>query len=283
MNNDETQFYTELGLPRELIQKSLKNRTVLDMPKILEAIKEAAGDKSKITPIFQESPEEAKERSKLRRLNAFRMRHLESLITSTFIEEYDARGLFDRIEIRRDVAERILAWTPEKPFKVEGTNRARAYYLSGHSGAGKSTLMQMHAIRLYDAMNESEKIKGNLIKYISLSEFFTKYYSTKEEHVKAELEYAFAFTRFLFIDDIGAEKFSEGKEDMLKNLLQRRMEADPDKKTKWTFFSSNYDIETLPYNQTVIRRVKDLVREIKIGPTFLNKQSFDANSNFSHS
>lgn len=272
VDSTQTKFYVELGIDRTVIVKQTATKSVLDLRAGLEKIKEVAAH----TPnksLFNESEDESRERKTRQRQNAFTMRYLEPLLTSSFLDDFDNKRLMDRVKIDSDLIKRIYSWTPESPFKIDGTNRARAYYLAGPSGIGKSTLMQAHAIKLYDDSSEQDKMRSGLVRVLSISEFFGKFYNAKEEHVKAGLEANFIDAKFLFIDDIGAEKFSDGKEDILKNLLQRRLDNEVHKQ-KWTFFSSNYEIANLPYGETIVRRIHDLAREIKVGQTFTKKQSY---------
>jgi DNA replication protein DnaC len=282
-DRDETKFFLEIGVPRETIEKKCKNGSVLDMQACYAKIKEMHNEQFGITkPNFQEDPSEAKTRKTKQRINAFGMRYLDSLINEAFLADYDANKIRHRVKLGAEILRNLQNWSPDKPFFSE-TNKPRAYYLAGTSGLGKSTFMQAHAVRLYDQASDQDKLKGNLVRFISLSEFFTKYYSTKEDHVKNELEQSFSYTKFLFIDDIGAEKFSEGKEDVLKNLLQKRMEGSSDHKTKWTFFNSNYSVESLPYSDPIKRRITDLAKQIIVGGLLEKRERFDSNTNFSFS
>jgi DNA replication protein DnaC len=93
----------------------------------------------------------------------------------------------------------------------------------------------------------------------------------------------------LFLDDIGTEGNKTYTEETLFKILDTRLFA----KTKdggpfRTFFTSNYMIADLPYNERMLRRIRDMAVEVIVAPvqkpklqTFSNDNALDGNPSYS--
>jgi DNA replication protein DnaC len=281
----EENFYEyNFGLKRDDFQKVLpKIGRVLDMNKVLTAFKAKAmtdEERKKRGRAFWESEDEAIERKKAARLKAFRMQFLDNSINDNFLNEYDN----DKDEMKRrlrnmnpNTLKQIWSWSIEQPFKISGF-RSRGYFLAGQTGLGKTSLMKMHAVKMYDEFPDEIRLRGSCVKFIHLPEFMKRYFSLKEDHDRNIMEYQFATAKLLYIDEVGGEKYSEGKEDILRSLLDRRIDTEPMNKNKYTFFSSNWSIDGLPYDEPTKRRIRDLALEINMGGC-LSPKIWNAKSN----
>lgn len=185
-------------------------------------------------------------------------------VTPQFTYE-DAKAGFDTPEYRRRC--RWLQKYPGfEPILKECLSNTKAFYMVGESGCGKSVFCKAMAQQLVLNGGDRALMDRRFLKYVNFGKMM--------DGLKAE---KFAFQDFimrevqtstiLFLDDIGSERNKEHSEDVLFKILDTRLFA----KTKdgepfRTFFSSNFLISDLPYNERILRRIRDMGREVVVAP-----------------
>jgi hypothetical protein len=143
--------------------------------------------------------------------------------------------------------ERIISWMKE--------NRKNSFYICGTNGRGKTHTVAACA---YAVIKENFKT----VYYMPVSRWLNDMMDAKMQgkSIVADIQNVSTID-LLVIDDIGKEKLSESKLELIYNIIDIR-----ERQGKQTWFTSNFDIDQLAerldanYGPAIVERIRRMVK-----------------------
>jgi DNA replication protein DnaC len=208
-------------------------------------------------------------------------------VTPQFIHE-DAKAGFDT----QDYFFRCK-WIKPRP-QVEKVLRAfltasKGFYMVGETGCGKSAFAKAFARQIFLDAGESALMDRRFVKFVNFGKMMDGLKANKFENLDYVLREV-STCQNLFLDDIGTEGNKAYTEETLFKILDTRLFARTrDGSPFRTFFTSNYMIADLPYNERMLRRIRDMAVEVIVAPvqkpkpqaTNSNDNALDGNPSYS--
>lgn len=185
-------------------------------------------------------------------------------VTPQFTAE-DARAGFETQEYQQR-----CRWMHKFPA-IEGSLRkclenGRAFYLVGESGCGKSVFSKALARQFILNGGDQVLMDKHFLKYVNFGKMMDGIKANTFANQDFILREVMTCT-ILFLDDIGSERNREHSEDVLFKILDTRLFAKTrDGQPFRTFFSSNFLVNDLPYNERILRRIRDMAKEVVVAP-----------------
>jgi len=172
------------------------------------------------------------------------------------------------IDTNRMEYRKAAGWSESLPIFISDV-KSRALYLAGPSRIGKSLFLKLKALEIYE--NETPKNKDvsstGVCRIVKLQNFFSVYINASQAD-KGRLDHEFRRTKYLFLVEIRANYDKPWFNAVLQDLIGSRLFGKFHDGTKlWTFFTSNFSIEDLPYDRPIKERIREAASEILIGET----------------
>ena len=121
------------------------------------------------------------------------------------------------------------------------------YFWSETKGSGKTMLAAALANELINKHQQSVKFATSL----DILDEIRATYDSKEES-ESKLLNDLVFTKYLVIDDFGTERASDWAGEKFYQIVNKRYIN-----KKVTFFTSNYDLKTLKYDDRITSRIRE--------------------------
>ncbi len=235
----------------QILKKTLENERVLKkvnslnltkdqmleaLPILIDMSEEKDDENVRTLTSFEVHENGSIKRTSILSSKGIRLRYLENIVTNKINPiNFEDNKKFINDENRKKVVNLFAR------YLKSGNHPKKGIYLFGNMGIGKTFIMKKIAKRFAEAGEEVGFI--NLTKLVSILK--GTFGTDNEEYL--EILNLLSKVKYLFIDDIGAEKITTWfRDDFLFNLLNERMEH-----KKITFFSSNYSQEKLSKKQSL--------------------------------
>lgn len=131
----------------------------------------------------------------------------------------------------------------------ENIESGKGFYLwSDVKGSGKTMLAAAVANELIHTHNKNVKFATS----IDILDEIKATYDSHEGDTESQLLEDLVTTEFLVIDDFGTERVSEWRGEKFYQIINKRYIGN-----KVTFFTSNYDLQTLKYDTRISNRIRE--------------------------
>lgn len=129
--------------------------------------------------------------------------------------------------------------------RIKGTG---LYFYSDTPGSGKTMLSCLLAA----AITRKHGATSQVINTISFFQEVQQVFSDESKTIEALMNPLKAVD-LLVVDDLGAEKLSEYREDLMYEIVNYRLNHG-----KLMFFTSNYSFDKLPYHPRIVSRITEM-------------------------
>ena len=165
------------------------------------------------------------------------------------------------VEDNRETARSAKKWAIEyvKKFDIFSQDGKGLYFYSTEKGSGKTRLMISVGNALINMYGVSVRFitANDLLDNIRFS--FNKSKEEGEKDTYEALMNDFKIIDVLMLDDVGAERPSDWVNEVFYSILNDRMTH-----KKVTLFTSNCDLESLPYNGRITDRIFKMALPVKM-------------------
>lgn len=153
-------------------------------------------------------------------------------------------------------------------FKALQEQGKGLYISSGTKGSGKTRL----AISIANKLLEEHQVK--FATSSTIIEEIKKTYHEKSEYTESKLIDDLINTEILIIDDFGAEKYTEWKDDRFYLIINERYIN-----KKVTIYTSNYALDNLVYDERIINRIKEQAFQLQFPEESVREHIAEQNAN----
>jgi len=149
----------------------------------------------------------------------------------------------------KSIVEVVKYWLEHKDEMTEGGKGL--YFWSDAKGSGKTMLAAAIANELLNNHKEFVKFATSLDILDEIRRTYNRKFNS-EENNESKLLQDLASVKYLMIDDFGTEKVTDWVGEKFYQIVNSRYIN-----KKVTFFTSNYDLETIDYDSRITTRIRE--------------------------